>query len=77
MRRRWVWIGAALVGGGVAGVSMERAHHNECITHLGSFGSLMGDLAQNCAVNNTLFFVAIGCTIVGLTLLAAALLIRT
>jgi len=77
MRRRWIFIGAALVGGGLIGVSLEDSHHNACTSGLGPFGSLSGDLARNCGLDNTIFVVAIAATIVGLVTMIAALLIRT
>jgi hypothetical protein len=77
MRRRWTFIAIALIGGGVVGVSAERAHHAACSAGLGSFGSLTGEAARNCGTGNLLFLVAIAATIVGLALLAASLLIRS
>jgi hypothetical protein len=76
MRRRWVFIAAALLGGGVAGVSLEDSHHNACTSGLGPFGSLSGDLARNCTLDNTIFLVAFVATLFGLALLVAAILIR-
>jgi hypothetical protein len=76
MRRRWVFIAAALLGGGLAGVSLEDSHHNACTSGLGPFGSLSGDLARNCTLDNTIFLAAFAATLVGLALMVAALLIR-
>jgi hypothetical protein len=77
MRKRWVFIGIALLGGGLLGVSLEDSHHNACSSGLGSFGSLTGDLAHNCGVDNMLFFVAICAAMLGLALMVAALMIRS
>jgi len=77
MRRRWVFIGAAFISGGLLGVSLEDAHHRACTAGLGSFGSLTGDLARNCGVDNLLFLVAVAATVLGLGLLLAALMIRS
>jgi len=76
--RRWsVLIGAALVGGGLVGVCLEDSHHNACTSGLGPFGSLSGDLARNCSLDNTIFLIAFVATIVGLALMVTGLLIRS
>jgi hypothetical protein len=77
MRRRWVFIGVALLGGGLAGVSLEDSHHNACTSGLGTFGSLTGDVARNCGLDNTIFLVAFVAALFGLALMVAALLIRS
>jgi hypothetical protein len=77
MRRRWVFIGAAILGAGLFGVSREDSPHHACTSNLGSFGSLTGDLAHNCGFHNTAFLAAIVATMVGVVLMAAALLIRS
>ena len=78
MRKRSGFIFAVvLIGGGVAGVSMEDSHHNACSSSLGPFGSLSGDLARHCTLDNTLFFVAAVAALVGLALVVAALVIRS
>lgn len=76
MRRGWVFIAVALLGGGLAGVSLEEPHHNACTSGLGPFGSLSGDLARNCSFDNTIFLGACVAAIVGLALMVAALLIK-
>jgi hypothetical protein len=76
MRRRWVFIALALLGGGMAGVSLEDSHHNACASGLGSFGSLSGDAVRNCGFDNTIFLAAFVAAIVGLALLVASLLLR-
>lgn len=77
MRRRWVFVAAALLGGGLAGVSLEDSHHNACVAGLGPYGSMSGDLARNCSLDNTLFVAAIVASIVGLALMVAVFLIRS
>ncbi len=77
MRRRWVFIGAALLGAGSVGVSVEKSHHNACTAGLGPFGSLSGDLAHNCGFDNTLFLVAIVTAVFGLALMVVALMVRS
>ena len=77
MHRRWLFIAAALVGGGLVGVSLEDSHHNACTAGLGSFGSLSGDLARNCSLDNTIFLAAFVAILAGLALMIAALLIRS
>ena len=77
MRRRWVFIGAALLGGGLYGVSQEDSPHNACTAGLGRFGSLSGDLARHCGFHNTMFLAAIAAAFFGLAVLAAAMLIRS
>lgn len=77
MHRRWVFIAAALLGAGLFGASLEDSHHNTCSAGLGPFGSLSGDVARNCGLDNTIFLVAVVAIIVGLALMVAALLIRS
>jgi hypothetical protein len=77
VRRRSVFFGAALLAAGLVGVYLEDSHHNACTSGLGPFGSMSGDLARNCGLDNTLFVVAFFATIVGLALMIAALLIRS
>jgi hypothetical protein len=76
MRRRWVFIAAALVGGGLTGVSLEGSHHKACTSGLGPFGSLSGDVVRNCTLDNTIFLAAFVATVVGLALMVAAILIK-
>ena len=77
MRRRWMFVAAALFGGGLAGVSLEDSHHNACVSGLGPYGSMSGDVARNCSLDNSLFLAAIVVTIIGLAIMVAALLIRS
>jgi hypothetical protein len=75
---RWsIFIAVALLGGGVAGVSLEDSHHNACTSGLGPFGSLSGELVHNCSLDNTIFFVAGVAALVGFALMVAAVLIRS
>jgi len=77
MRRRWIFIGAALIAGGLVTVTSEESHHNACTSGLGPFGSLTGGVAHNCGVANTVFLLGIVGAILGLALVVAALLIRS
>ena len=77
LRRRWVFVAAVFLGGGLAGVALEDSKHNACTSGLGRFGSLSGDVARHCSLNNTLFLVAIVATLVGVALMVASLLIRS
>jgi hypothetical protein len=77
MRRRWLFVAAALLGGGLTGVALEDSHHNACTSGLGRFGSLSGEMARHCSVDNTIFLAAFVATLVGLTLMVAAILIRS
>lgn len=77
MRRRWIFVGLALLGAGLAGVSEEDAPHKACTAGLGPFGSLTGNAAHNCGVHNILFLGAIVAAIFGLMLMVVALLIRS
>ena len=77
MRRRSVFFGAALLAEGLAGAYLEDSHHNACSSGLGPFGSISGDVARNCGLYNTLFFVAFFAIIAGAALMIAALLIRS
>lgn len=77
MRRRWVFIGAAFIGVGLFGVSLENSPRRACASGLGDFGSLTGDLARNCGYHNVAFMAAVVATVLGLVLTLAALLIRS
>lgn len=77
MRRRWIVIGAVIMGAGIYGVTREESPHQACTSGLGSFGSLTGDLARNCGMHNLALLGAIVATLLGLALAVAALLIRS
>jgi hypothetical protein len=77
MRRRWVFVGLALMGAGLAGVTFEKSSHNACSSGLGPFGSLTGDVARNCGVHNLALLAAVVATLFGLVLTIAALVIRS
>jgi hypothetical protein len=77
MRRRWMLIGGVLLGGGLAGISLEDSHHNACNAGLGPFGSLTGGSAHHCGFYNGVFLVAIVTAVVGLAVTVAALMIRS
>lgn len=77
MRRRWVFVGLAIVGAGLAGVSLEESPHNACSAGLGSFGSLAGDTARNCGLHNLALLGAIAATLFGLVLTIVALVVRS
>jgi len=76
MRRAWMVIGVMLLGGGLAGASMEDSPHNACTAGLGSYGSLSGDLARNCGLHNSLFLAGIAAAFFGLAVMVAALVFR-
>lgn len=77
MRRRWIFVGLAIVGAGVTGFKLEDGPRRACSSGLGSFGSLAGDAARNCGVHNLAFLAAIVAIVCGLVLTVAALLIRS
>ena len=77
MRRRWVLIGAALLGAGLYGVSSEDSPHHACTAGLGDFGSLSGEAARNCGLHNLAFLLGIAGAILGFAVMLAALLIRS
>ena len=77
MRRRWIFVGMAILGGGLAGVAVEDSPHHACSAGLGTYGSLTGDAARNCGFHNLAFLVAIVVALFGLGLTVAALLIRS
>ena len=76
VQRRWTLVAAVLLGGGLAGVSLENSSHKACTAGLGPFGSLSGNLAHNCTLHNSIFLVAFVVTIVGLALMVAAVLLK-
>lgn len=77
MRRRWVFIGAAVFAVGLVGIVKEDSPRRACASGLGDFGSLTGDLARNCGLHNVAFLAAIVATVLGLGLTLAALLVRS
>ena len=71
-------IGALILGGGLLGASLENSNHHECSTGLGQFGqALSQDVARHCGIDNTVFFVGVLAAILGVFMIAAAVLLRS
>jgi len=78
MPKRFGLIGAVLLGGGLFGAFSEDASHKACSSGLGQFGQALSEsAARHCGVDNTIFYIAILATILGVALMAVAILVRS
>lgn len=76
---RWsTLVGLLLLSGGLFGSFFEDSKHNACNSGLGQFGQALSDtVARNCGIYNSIFYVAVIATIVGVALIVAAVLVRS
>lgn len=78
MPRRFGLIGGLVLGGGLFGAFTEDSRHNACNSGLGQFGrALTESAARHCGIDNTIFYVAVLATIVGVAMLLMAILVRS
>lgn len=71
-------VGLLFLGGGLYGSFREDSNHHACNSGLGQYGQAISDsVARHCGVYNSIFYVAVIVTIVGVALLVAAVLVRS